>query len=88
MCEQEGSVASGIDYSIKWTEVTSRITVFSKCSILATDLLLSEEALANKSSHHLGTSDFLKPLLSGFRCRKQVVFTGWLTNVLSSGRQR
>lgn len=84
MCEQEGSVGSGIDYIVKWAEVTA----FSQCSILATGLLLSEEALTNKSSHHLGTSDFLKPLLSGFWCRKQVVFTGWLTNVLSSGRQR
>lgn len=61
---------------------------FPQCSILATDLLLPEEALTNKSSHHLGTSDFLKPVVSGVQCRKQVVFTGWLTNVLSSRRQR
>lgn len=72
---------------MKWTEATSG-KAFPQCTILATDLLLPEEALTNKSSHHLGTSDFLNPPLSGVQCRKQVVFSGWLTNVLSSWRQR
>lgn len=78
MYEQWGSKGSGNCCIMKWTEATSGKTAFPQCSVLATDLLLPEEALTNKSSHHLGTSDSLKPFCLVCSAESKLVsLAGW-----------